>query len=328
MSKRLSCLVAVLAICPAAAAKNGDALTRDFSAHPAIFEIDDTDDIYAVSDPHGGYVALGTLLAKNKLISNFSEDPAQARKATWSGGSATLVVAGDIIDKGGESLGVIDLLRALETSAAKSGGRVVVTLGNHEAEFLADPHNKKATSTGDDANGIDNELAAQDIDPDDVASGRDKLGRGRWLMDRPLGVRVKKWFFAHGGNTNGDSIAALDKRLRSALQSKGFSAKDITGNDSILEAQEWYGKPDADTGKNYAKSLGVNHIVFGHDPGALGSRGRIATNKDGSLVKLDVMMGLHEKQAVTSGLLLHVHTKGSDSAEILNAKGNATALTD
>ncbi len=280
-------------------------VARDWSAHPAIVERDDIDEIYALSDPHGGALERAALLEANHLIAGTS----------WKGGSAVLVVAGDLIDKGPDSLGVIDLLRRL-------GPHVIVTMGNHEAEFLADPTNKKATSTGADAAGIVTQLGADKAAA--VASASDPEGRGRWLADLPFGVRIKKWFFAHGGNTNGESVAILAKRLQAAVDKDGFGAKDITGKDSILEAQNWYGK---DLGaKKAADALGVNHIVFGHDPGALGEHGHIVAAKDGSLIKLDVEMGLHDKRAVTSGLMLHIKTKGSDSAEILDASGKATPL--
>lgn len=286
-------------------------VTRDWGAHPAIVEIDQADEIYAVSDPHGGAKELAALLTANHLIAG----------TEWKGGTAILVVTGDLIDKGADSLGVIDLLRTLEPAARAKGGRIVVTMGNHEAELLADPHNKKATA------GIDVELAAAKIDPDELARGADAKGRGRWLIDLPFGVRIKKWFFAHGGNTGGDSIATLSKKLEAGFADHGFSDTAITGKDSILEAQSWYGKPNKDdTAKRYADALGVKHIVFGHDPGAFGEHGHILTSKDGTLVKIDVAMGLHDNNAVTSGLLLHVRTKGGDRAEILDASGAATPL--
>jgi Calcineurin-like phosphoesterase len=295
----------LLLVACTASAGNKSTVTRDWKAHPAIVEIDDADEIYALSDPHGGAKELAALLEANHLIAG----------TTWKGGSAILVVAGDLIDKGPDSLGVIDLLRKL-------GSHVIVTMGNHEAEFLADPTNKKATSTGADATGIVSQLTANKAA--DVASASDPEGRGRWLADLPFGVRIKKWFFAHGGNTNGDSIAALSKRLQAAVDKDGFGAKDITGKDSILEAQNWY-RADA-TAKTYADALGVKHIVFGHDPGAFGEHGHVMASKDGTLIKLDVEMGLHDKRAVTGGLLLHIKTKGNDSAEILDANGTAKPL--
>ncbi|MEO8553521.1 MAG: metallophosphoesterase, partial [Kofleriaceae bacterium] len=274
-------------------------------------ELEDANEIYAVSDPHGGAKELAALLAANHLISG----------TEWRGGTAILVVTGDLIDKGADSLGVIDLLRTLEPKAKAKGGRIIVTMGNHEAEFLADPQNKKAAA------GIDVELAAAKLDPAELARGADAKGRGRWLIDLPFGVRIKKWFFAHGGNTAGDPVALLEKKLQAGFADHGFADKAITGKDSILEAQAWYGKQSKDdTAKRYADVLGVKHIAFGHDPGAFGDHGHILASKDGTLVKLDVSMGLTEKNAVTSGLLLHIKTKGADSAEILDASGAATPL--
>lgn len=180
---------------------------RDFAAHPAILEVDDADQLYALSDPHGHYDELVKVLAANHLIASTSpsNDPS---KVKWTGGTAMLLVLGDLIDKGDSSLEVIDMLRALERQAPASGGRVIVTMGNREAEFLADPKNDKATSTGKDATGIDTELDKSGVDPAKVAACKDTDGRGRWLAALPLGVRVKKWFFAHGGNTGGRSLAS------------------------------------------------------------------------------------------------------------------------
>jgi hypothetical protein len=299
-------LVAILLLSAcAASARSTMPVSRDWERHPAVVERDDIDEIYALSDPHGGAKELAALLAANHLITGTS----------WTGGDAMLVVVGDLIDKGPDSLGVIDLLRDL-------GPHVIVTMGNHEAEFFADPGNKKATSTGTDSTGIVTQLGTAKAAA--VAAASDPEGRGRWLMDLPFGVRIKKWFFAHAGTTNGESVAALAKRLQVALERAGFAANDITGKDSILEARDWY--RTAGTAKRFADALGVDHIAFGHDPGALGEHGHIVTSKDGILVKLDVEMGLHDRNAVTGGLLLHIKTKGADSAEILDAMGTATPL--
>lgn len=332
---RLAALLAVLAVGCASATTSDpgsssqdqtSAFTRDFSGHPAIVEIDDADQIYALSDAHGGYETLLTLLAGNHLIAGPDADPT---KVKWTGGTATLVIAGDLIDKGAKSLEVIDLVRSLEAQAPHTGGRVVTTMGNHEAEFLLDPHNHKAMSTGMDKDGIDEELTAKGIDPVAMAAGRDAQGRGRWLAQLPLGVRVKKWFFSHGGNTQELSIKDLGKKLESSLAHNGFGDKDITGKDSILEAQEWYGDyHDSKAGKKAADALGVNHIVFGHDPGAFKEHGKLRQSTNGILVKIDVAMGLHEGNGsgVSPGAILHITTRGPDTVEILDERGHASPL--
>ena len=118
----------------------GKGPSRDFGAHPAILEVDEADQLYVLSDPHGHYDELVKVLSANHLIASASAstDPS---KVKWTGGTAMLLVLGDLIDKGESSLEVIDMLRTLERQAPQSGGRVIVTMGNHEAEFLADPKN-------------------------------------------------------------------------------------------------------------------------------------------------------------------------------------------
>ena len=303
------------------------AQARDFAAHPAIVEVDEADHLYVLSDPHGHYDALVKVLAANHLIASASADP---MKLKWTGGTAILLVLGDLIDKGEESLEVIDALRVLEQQAPGNGGRVIVTMGNHEAEFLADPRNSKATSKGQDETGINIELDSAGVDPAKVAACKDTDGRGRWLADLPLGARVKKWFFAHGGNTKGKSLAELREKLESSIRKNGFGDDDIIGNDSLLQSQHWYGDPkDGNAGEKEVDGLGhVKHIVFGHDPGAFDDRGRMLQSKNGLLVKVDVAMGLHEGDKPNPAYLLHIETDGEDAVEVLDSNGKASALAD
>lgn len=336
LARRLALLAGCAVVCAIGCTSQGDdpatatadqtaAVSRDFAAHPAILEIATADHVYAVSDVHGQYEIFVRLLAANHLIASAVTDPA---KVKWTGGTATLVVAGDHIDKGARSVDVIDLLRALEDQAPRSGGRVVALMGNHEAEFLDDPQNGKATSTGEDAIGIDTQLAAMGLDPRPLAAGTDRAGRGAWLRDLPLGVRVKKWFFAHGGNTQRLSIAELNAKLEKSIARNGFGDKDITGQDSILEAQQWYGNPkDDNAGRKEVEALGgVEHLVFGHDPGAFDARGKPRQSKNGLLVKIDAAMGLHDDRSPNPAFLLHVSTVGRDVAEVLDERGVASGL--
>ena len=142
-------------------------------------------------------------------------------------------------------------------------------------------------------------------------------------------MRVKKWFFSHAGNTQQLSIKDLSKKLEKSLTHNGFGDKDITGNNSILEAQGWYGDYKSDeAGKKEADALGVNHIVFGHDPGAFKEHGKLRQSTNGVLVKIDVAMGLHEKSGsgISPGAILHVTTRGQDAAEILDERGQSSSL--
>ncbi|XP_065860789.1 shewanella-like protein phosphatase 2 [Euphorbia lathyris] len=50
----------------------------------------------------------------------------------WSGGSATVVQIGDVLDRGGEELKILYFLEKLKREATKSGGNLITMNGNHE----------------------------------------------------------------------------------------------------------------------------------------------------------------------------------------------------
>lgn len=80
--------------------------------------------IVAVGDLHGDYRAWIEIASRARLID---------RRNRWAGGSTVLVQTGDITDRGPDSLKIIRHLMRLQGQARRSGGRVVVVLGNHEA---------------------------------------------------------------------------------------------------------------------------------------------------------------------------------------------------
>ncbi|HSD90599.1 MAG TPA: metallophosphoesterase [Kofleriaceae bacterium] len=286
---------------------------RDWTANPALVSLPSST-VYAVSDIHGGYTRLTALLSRHGLI---AAPPSSPEHAQWTGGDVVLVIAGDMLDKGPDGLDVIDLLRALQTSAPATGGQVVVLLGNHEAEFFADPTNSKA----EDSNGIDTQLDNDHIDLVTFASGIDP--RGLWLRQQAFGARIGAWFFSHAGNTKGRTFDALEAALRTAFDSSDFKGDELIGSDSLLEARDWYGSASAVAAD--ARAMGVEHFVFGHDPGALGARGAIATAQSGALVRIDC--GMSPDVNDSAGTLLRIrHDGGSEVAEQLDPVGGVREI--
>ena len=82
-----------------------------------------------------------------------------------------------MIDKYNHAMAVIAMMRTLQAQAQQAGGRVVATLGNHEADFLAE------LGTGKKAAEFEAELQTAGISPSLVAAGRDSAGIGTWLRD-------------------------------------------------------------------------------------------------------------------------------------------------
>jgi hypothetical protein len=314
---RAALLIAALGACGGPSRYPVVSGPRDWSAHPAIAELELPADapVFAVSDVHGGYDRLVALLARHGVIAAVPADPASAR---WAAGHAVLVVAGDMIDKGPSSIEVLDLVRALEVDARAAGGRVVASLGNHEAEFLVDPLNSKA----DADDGVDPELRVHHIDPMSIANGSDP--RGRWLRELPFGVRVGSWFFSHAGNTGGRTIPALEAALRSSVTAHDYDDPEIVGADSILEARDWWTSSTSAVPSN-ERALGVQHLVFGHTPSALGARGSIAINGEAALVRIDCGMSPGVDDSRGSMLRVRVDA-GHEVAEALAADGSTRVL--
>jgi hypothetical protein len=269
---------------------------RDWAAHPAIAEVDAASIVYGLSDVHGGLDRMVSLLHGAGLTDG----------RDWIGGSAVLVVAGDLIDKGPQSLEVIDALMMLQAQAEAQGGRVVVTLGNHEAEFLADPSNSKANGS----DGIDVELTNDGIDRLAMAEGRDP--RGAWLRDLPFAAHVGEWFFAHAGNTAGRTIPELEAVLRAAVDQRGFGADEIIGTDSILEARSWWTSASVSPAA-YAQAVSSRHIVMGHDPHALGAKGDIAESPSAAIYRIDC--GMSPDVNYSDGRLLRIRGSAVDEVD-------------
>lgn len=104
---RLGCLVAVLALAVSAAA----------TAAPV-------HRIVAVGDLHGDFAAWRDIARAAKLID---------AKGAWIGGNAVLVQTGDVVDRGPDSLKIIQDLVRLQREAQRARGQVIALVGNHEA---------------------------------------------------------------------------------------------------------------------------------------------------------------------------------------------------
>ncbi|MEW6128174.1 MAG: metallophosphoesterase [Acidobacteriota bacterium] len=285
------------------------AYARDWSRFPAIIERDTKNEIVAIGDIHGGFDRLVALLTKAGLI---KADPQAKSGYAWTGGNRLLVCTGDMINKGNGSIAVLDLLMALEDQARAAGGELIVTLGNHEVTFLANPGAKKAEE-------FEDELEAKGIDPDSLPRGESPYGV--WLMNRAYAARVNDWFFSHSGNTSDKTLDQLSQEFRAAVEKGDW--KSLLGETSLLESEKWWkgqGGAKELLDKNLA-SVKARHFVFGHDPGAFEGFGAIQQDKDGRLVLIDV--GMSPAVDYSKGALLFIETKDNESlATSVDADGN------
>ncbi len=314
-----------VAFAQTAAAQNK--IARDWGKYPAIVQIDTNEDIFAVGDVHGDYDRLVKLLQTAAIIERDTN--------AWMGGRAVLVFTGDLVDKGPHSLKVVQLVESLQTEAAAKGGRVIVLMGNHEAEFLGDPTAKKVKDFAQD-------LRAAGIAPSDVSACRGEVGQ--FLCSLPFGARVDDWFFSHGGNTGGRTIPQLTADFEAGVGKDGFGSQQLAGKNSMLEArlgQEGpHGKSwiDAEAPQRsadqllsrYAAALGVNHLVQGHqhqailfDDGQQRNAGQMF-QWHGLIFLIDV--GMSEGVGDSQGAVLHIESGNSEEAVAIGADGTQSSL--
>jgi len=261
-------------------------------------------DLFALGDIHGDLDRARRLLTVTGLVN----------ETGWTGGRDILVVTGDMIDKGPQSLGVLRFLSTLRVQAAKAGGEVIVLAGNHEVEFLANPSGSKSREFGD-------ELRSAGYDPANVAKCQGEIGE--ILCSLPFAARVGDWFFSHAGNTSGRTLAEVTRAIRDGMASQGYAAPELIDTSSILEARlgdgkKWIGS----NGENerlstYANALGVHHIVQGHQHGEVTFSDGIKRNAGevfqrwGLLFLIDV--GMSRDIGDSSGAILRIRS-GASSA--------------
>jgi hypothetical protein len=268
---------------------------RDFTAHPAIhIEATPADRVWVVSDIHGGYDRLIALLQGQGLIDGVK---------AWTGGTAHLYVLGDMIDKYKGGLPAIRLLRDLQVSAAAAGGKVVVTMGNHEAEFFVNPLDEKAGPFVFD-------LVSEGLDPAKVAAAEDDIGA--WLRDLPFGIKDGEWFFSHAGRTGARSLEELGAAIEADVRANKFAAAEATGPDSVLEATLWWETTDpVATVEPMLAALPAKHLVFGHDPGAIANHGSLGELVGGRIFPVDVGMSPAVNYSLGALLLIERSPSGT-----------------
>ncbi len=292
--------------------------------------------VLALGDVHGDYDKLIVLLAGAGVI---KPSPARPQDVQWAAGNSTLVCTGDMIDKWSKGLEVLELMQALQISAAKSGGQVVITLGNHEAEFLASGGGKKKAVEFTD------ELQSKHIDPATIANGTDSLGIGAWLRNRPVAAKVGDWFFCHAGNTFGMTIPALEAQIEKGVDADGFGTAALSQPNSLLEAKLnpvpwWITAPQGaqttqpisgvERLRAYAAALGCKHIVIGHQPENVNFGNGVKRkagepfNYGGVFFLTDV--GMSQGVQNSRGILLRIHDDDASPVETIDANGTIAPL--
>jgi serine/threonine protein phosphatase 1 len=208
--------------------------------------------IWAASDLHGQLAAVDRLLARAGLT-----DGADG----WIAPPATaLVVTGDTVDRGPDSLGLVRRLASLRMQAAEADGLVALLEGNHEVQVLGGLGGQPEIFRALMAFGGAATLLSVGLRPDDwedrppaeIAARVDELAPDLlptlWTF-APYAI-WRDVLFVHGG-----PVPYLD------LDRFGRGAERIWIRGAFYDSPDRF--PDAEAWATY-RAAGIGRVVFGH----------------------------------------------------------------
>lgn len=295
--------------------------------------------IVAIGDLHGDAERFRATLRATGLV-----DEAMR----WQGGSACLVQIGDILDRGEAWPDIVRKLRQLEEAAP---GRVHVLMGNHEAmNLLGDwrylPKGDVARYASAESEREREEAYAR------WSAAREERGRssaieefdarfppgwfarrrdfspegemGRWILERPLVLRLGETLFVHGGLSVEDAELGLEAinqrgrleleawlRFRDYLVERGVIEPFLDYPSTISELAAWlvplreggesWAALDDDL-RNSAVGLAVLEQSFPLSPeGPLWNRALASSDNEESAAELSTLLYLVNARRLVAG---------------------------
>ena len=210
-----------------------------------------------VGDVHGHLDRLRYLLRMAGVVD--AEDG-------WTGGGDTLVVLGDLVDRGPDGLGVIELLMTLERQAPNWGGQVHAVLGNHEVQLLA------AACFGElKRPGSPDSFRADWLRFGGVQQDLDRLQSHHveWLQRLPAMVLVDDDLLVHADSTfywhYGETLADVNAAFRSILQRRSTREWDALMR-GFVGKRAYAGEAGAAFLDSVLQRAGARRVIHGHSP--------------------------------------------------------------
>jgi len=244
------------------------------------WRFDGVDRIVAIADIHGAYDAMVSTLQNADIL---GED------LNWVGGKTTLVIVGDILDRGPGSRVAMDLLIRLEGEAESAGGRVQVLIGNHEAmiltgdmryvsgpEYAAFAEDEDAEER---ARWFDLYVERQGADAEELRAEFDQKfppgyfamrsafrpdGQyGKWLLQKDVMTVINGTAFVHGGLSPDTARLGLDGIVETAHKdlAKTVAVLDILTDAEILLPTDSHYKVESIL-KSHMPSLSEDPVIL------------------------------------------------------------------
>ena len=240
----------------------------------APIKIPDEFTVWAASDVHGQLRAVDRLLRAAGLTDGADR---------WVAPPATaLVVTGDVVDRGPDSLWLVRRLASLRAQAGAAGGLVAILGGNHEAQVLGGLDGEPQIFRALMAFGGGATLLSAGLRPDEW-EGRSPAEIAARVDERAPDLRPTLWTFApyahwgdvllvHGGPVPNQELDRFER-----------SADRLWIRDGFFASPEPF--PDAESWATYRRA-GISQVVFGHTP-----VDRPTLSHDGHALNLDTWRG-------------------------------------
>jgi hypothetical protein len=295
----------------------------------AQWALDGVGKVIAISDIHGAQAAFVETLQAPDVVDT---------QLAWSAGDSHLVIVGDILDRGNDSRQTMDLLMRLEREAAKAGGRVHVVLGNHElmnlvgdlryvsrAEYAAFADDE-AVGTRDAVlgkmNAAGSPLTRDEFDarfPPGFFGHRAAFSAsgkyGRWLLEKPLALRINDSLFAHAGLSEAlvrMDLETLNGALRNELIEYVKLLEQMSADGPLDPTIDFYDVPDVlaklpeeQKSPAVARLLTLHESMIHDQSSPLWYRGNVGC---GPLIEQDRLAGALKKFGVSRVVVGHTPT--------------------
>jgi hypothetical protein len=212
---------------------------------------------YVIGDVHGQLKKLTRLLREAHLVDEY---------LTWQGGDAILWFVGDLVDRGPDSIAVLNLVMRLQTEAASAGGQVGCLLGNHELLMLgAYRFGRRSTGLGS------NFIAKWKLN----GGNRKDLGELTrehldWLAQLPAMTLLGDHLLLHADAPfyirYGHTIEEVNITLKSLLKKSDTLAWEELIEDFARRGAFAAQTTGADFARRFLSIFGGQQLVHGHTP--------------------------------------------------------------
>lgn len=211
-----------------------------------------TSDVFVVGDVHGNRDVLVRLLRDAGLV-NPSE--------RWIGAESRVWLLGDLVDRGPDGIGTIELVMSLERE-----GDVRCLLGNHEA-LLVGAHRFGALPVWEDGPPFHDLWLLNGGQPSDLHRLRPE--HLAWLTQRPAVAREGTWLVLHADTDRylelGTSVEAINASASSVLLGEDTAAFGVLLD--RLSDRLVFGDPARLA--TLLDTLGGQRVIHGHTPIAI-----------------------------------------------------------